>query len=814
MPPPDDNQLLQMKARELLSERDLVIDDDVIADAIEEQFPRRPAADKARLRQALAAALKTPARAAPGAGARAPAGRSQGGSQQGGGSGKPRPQVPNFQALLTAPYRFVSLEERVVEAEAAPLDLPLPGGFTGRIEVEWAAETPLLIGETRPENGHDVVLPLALPGPGGHVIPGATLRGLLRAAVEVVTLGRLSQVNHHHRYALRDFFHPHYVGDGERFGWEALQTGWLARRTDPATGKVVHTLTPCDRRAVLIRRLPRALNGNAATDSPAFHKNWLQKRLEERYRAAGMVRDGRIVDFTRTTPVRLLDEQSAEPDPGGRQAGVFVFSGPSPTIRNIPESQLDAEHRDQAPKTGRQKRREYVFLDRPDAEPVTLSAAEFAQFELVHSRPASGRGDRARQPEGSYALLRDTLAAGLRIPVFYLGTPGEADFQMGLTRALKIGHAFSVGEKLRRHHRNHALTRDSRADWAEALFGWVHEAGDRDLTAEEAEALERAHPGTMARRGRVAVGMARLQGNAQLFPPPSRPPIETTMMAPRASFAPFYLAGTPFKDWSADGASLAGRKRYFPRFAGGPAQDAQALVLAHRSPVARGETLSRLRFLVPGPGSAELRFRGEIRLHNMRPAEIGALLWVLTHGGAPEKRGRHMLGRGRPFGAGQMRVRRVRLRLRPHDAAAEALLREAAPWEVLSEAPGSETGWMAAGDTSMAPFLDAFHAAMEAATAGRWPALDSVTEWLALSDPREVAQQPAVARRDYLGMDRAPDGAPMLSQDALGRHTLLKRSVQRHTQQRDPAGEAAGPRLLAAPKLPAGRLSLPYRTKR
>ena len=60
------------------------------------------------------------------------------------------------------------------------------------------------------------------------------------------------------------------------------------------------------------------------------------------------------------------------------------------------------------------------------------------------------------------------------------------------------------------------------------------------------------------------------------------------MMAPRASFSPLYLAGTPFKDWSADGASLAGRKSYFPRFTGGTPQEAQAGVMAA---LARGFSL-------------------------------------------------------------------------------------------------------------------------------------------------------------------------------------------------------------------------------
>ena len=48
------------------------------------------------------------------------------------------------------------------------------------------------------------------------------------------------------------------------------------------------------------------------------------------------------------------------------------------------------------------------------------------------------------------------------------------------------------------------------------------------------------------------------------------------------------------------------------------------------------------------------RFKGRMRFHNLRPVELGGLLWALTWGGDATKR--HALGMGKPLGFGQISV--------------------------------------------------------------------------------------------------------------------------------------------------------------
>jgi RAMP superfamily len=570
-------------------------------------------------------------------------------------AGRRPPPEPND---LSAPYRFVSLNETVAFAEPevvrCGLDVPLPGGFCGLIEVTWAAETPILIGARRRagQDNPEVDGPVRLGPNGPYVIPGATIRGLLRATCEIIAHGRLSQVNRHHRYAVRDFTHPLFAGE-DRPTWDTLHSGWLRRRQasdgEAPPGCSDHVLTPCQKHLIRIRSLPDRFNGGQPTGNGSFHRDWLNKGLMQRYEAAGqVVQAGRRPVFDFATASRqhrfVLDPLHAEhvvPDPAGPISGFFVFAGRSPTLRGVDPAKLDEQERQ--PRQGDQKKREYIFVDDPAVRPVPVTEDAFRRFELAHTKPSRNK----REPDGSYETLHPTLAAGGRIPVFYIGDLAEQDgnFSIGLTRLFKRGHRWSVADKLAKET-THALSGPTgfRPDMVEALFGYVYEPDELGL-----DPAASTPPGDTARKARAAFGFATLQGGAR-----EAAPLSTVMMAPRASYAPFYLRGA-CKDWSDDGARLAGRKRYFPRFPAAAAPEAGRgaartevySLLRSWTGNANRETQSHLVYLEPTTEAAELTFCGTIRLHNVSAVEIGMLLLVLTHGGDPPKPYRHMIG-GRP----------------------------------------------------------------------------------------------------------------------------------------------------------------------
>lgn len=711
----------------------------------------------------------------------------------------------------TSPFRFAEIAPAPTPApepvQEACNDRPLPGGFSGVIEVEWAFETPMLIGAPEGEPGEGTVMPMKMGSMQNapYVIPGATLRGMMRAAMEIVCRARLTQVNAHHVYGVRDFTHALFAedsGDGaSRLAWEDLQAGWLSKagEHDPPKGEndSDYVITPCDKRMIRIRALPEDFNGGNSTNNGVWHRRWLSKKLPERYKRAGMTTDGKLIDFTKTSQFSADNEGYVYPDGDGQVKGVYVFSGHSPTAPkdDAPaeklekfERKLDKEDADEGKKTGRQKKREYVFIERNGAQAVRLKQDVFDRFELIHSKPSKNK----RQPDGSYKDLWETLTAGQCIPIFFSGQLDglQEDMQIGLTRLFKLRHQYSVGNKIPPRHKP-----DPRSpDFIEALYGYVFETDETGTAVISRGGQSRSTaPSEVARKGRIAFGFAKLQNPEDAHLSET---ITAVMTGPRASFGPFYLRGK-FKDWSDEKAQLAGRKRYFPRF---PARS-QALAGAARTiktalketQPQRGnrEMESHLKFLEPKQAGGELVFNGEIRLHNVLKEEIGALLWALTHGGDPAKPYRHMLGRAKNFGAGQARVKSVRLRLCGHDEGANASLEKAEPWEQ----PGHEggEGWISPNSQSMQPFLQEFQTYMQTHCPG-WPNVPDLREFLGISSPEEGAKIVEKGRAAYPSLEKFKD---------LRETTKLRSDLT-------PPSRSAPYRYLPAPMIDFARIRLPY----
>jgi hypothetical protein len=677
------------------------------------------------------------------------AGRLSGGPK----SFRPAPS----EELIKAPFRFVTIDDRVVltqpETKLASWGFPIAGGFSGEIEVEWAFETPMLIGV----EANEIASPMKIDGK--YVIPGATLRGAMRAAMGIVCRSRLTQVNTNHKYGVRDFTHPLFKeGQGkgaQRLAWDKLGAGWLQKKEasadERARGLSDYVLTPCDKGIVRIRALPTTFNGNNPTASGEWHRAWLQLKLAERYQKAGYATPagiGRnagnkvIIDFDSSNPTKFVKDPQAGPaDPtsndhfilgAGGRSGWFVFSSKSPSLANISPQTLNDQESSRAP--GNQKKREYVFFERLNAKEVRLDSHVFEQFVRINSKP----GKTSPKPDGSYGVMEPTLAAGKRIPVFYAGDPDHQDdgLDLGLTRLFKLPHLNSVGDVLKRQKAHDPAP--GNPDMVEALFGHVFDRVDLGIAG------DRLAPGDVARKSRIAFGFARLTDGVTAS---ETAPITTVATAPRASYGPFYLRG-PIKDWTdealngrKDDARLAGRKRYFPRF---PASDKAAAAdriratLSERSKQQNRDMESKLKFLQAS--SKELTFGGPIRLHNVTAVEIGALLWTLTHGGASAKPYRHMIGRAKNAGAGQARVKSIKLMLTAHPGlkSQAELLTNPEAWE----SKGVDGGWVKPAGQSLGPFLRAFETYMKRHDTV-WPNVDDIREFLGVSDPQKGAELPA-----------------------------------------------------------------------
>ncbi|BAQ71292.1 hypothetical protein NHU_04172 [Rhodovulum sulfidophilum] len=605
--------------------------------------------------------------------------------------------------LATAPFRFVPMNEtvsRLPPDSLTPHDKPLPGHMSCILDVDWRVETPLLIGEL----DGDVVMPFRLGD--DYAIPGATLRGAIRAVVEALAFGRLFQTNRHKRFALRDFAHPSYgTFMTQSQGDPGLQAGWLT-----LVDGEPH-ITPCEWGYVKIDSLP----GN--TD------RWVTQNRHAKYRHVGSDWKGpgaftrpRMFEFRGTEKDRNLYSEGRVGTPGH-----YVFSGKLPGGG------------------GKKKLFEYVFFETA-ARPVPLADGVWDTFVTTNSKPSQNK----RVADGAWKEFESSYKQGGRVPVFFVGdlarNAADETFSFGLTRLYRIPHRDSIGEVLLRSGQDHRPaeklslkkggkaeeTLELRPDFVENLFGYVYEPKDLEFGhGKLTRAPDYTPPGSVARKGRVAFEFARPVSDARFRLWPESGPVETAMGAPKPAFAPFYLVGAE-KDYSRDGARLAGRKRYIARYRAGQDAPSAPLKEALAGQISDGmskDMKARLRFLAPDPAGPSV-FRGRIRCHNVSRAELGALLWALTFGG--DRQARHLIGRGRPFGAGQIAAQAITLRIRPNLAPRDAA--ETVEW---TEAHGRDR---------LTPWLEAFEALMEETVRG-WKTSAQVQALLRIARPRGWAEQ-------------------------------------------------------------------------
>jgi CRISPR-associated protein (TIGR03986 family) len=576
-----------------------------------------------------------------------------------------------------APYRFIEVLDAVVFAEPEVQSRiddvekgihlnPLPDGIEGKMRLEWRCETPLLIGWTNKKaNRSPSEVEVSEPLPAGEGskdfwVPGASLRGMLKSVCEVLAFSRLSQINRDDVFSLRHFQHPFYTdadGNGSPVTKsEKLSMGWLRWvGNDPTTGAPLFQFVrsefwhvPIDDIAKLGWTVKEAATNPKNPHTPLWRQSWVETDVFKKYAAAGMI-DGDHLKFEkklrfRASGLRDYGRAVANIAASGEIEGYLVFGNKTPAKKdkfNLKEA----------------KKYEYVLTSSPptdDALWVDIAKKTAFNFWMANSSPA-GKG---RVLTGAYKQLEKTLRAGKPVPFFFVGNIAEQgdkeDRQaaFGLTRTFKIPHRFTVGEFVDRQqaHRQLNVRRNSRQiDMVDALFGYV-DLTDNGKTDDGQDALQ----------GRVSFSGGRI--SAAQRPVVSKDISKTVMMAARASFAPFYLRGI-VKDWSDDSARVAGRKTFLPRApqggSSGELDDIKARIRRQNEASNDNEAAKSHFKTLFGEGNKPLEFSSEIDLHNVTKVELGLLLYALRLGCEP--RLRFLLGRGKPFGMGQLQLKNIDL---------------------------------------------------------------------------------------------------------------------------------------------------------
>ena len=206
--------------------------------------------------------------------------------------------------------------------------------------------------------------------------------------------------------------------------------------------------------------------------------------------------------------------------------------------------------------------------------------------------------------------------------------------QVGLAYMPKLAGDFSTHDMLQHTHKDHVD--NTKPDFAELLFGRVDEKPESAL------------------KGRVYFEPAFLQGKAKV----DSNPRETILNGAKPSYFPNYV----YQQVDKSGNELAnGKNRQYATYvysAGNPAPELRGWKRypvrlpdeVRTQPLGDKQTTkvqTRLHTLAEGS-----TFKGRLVFHNLKPQELGALLWAVQL-----ENKRHNLGMAKSFGYGQINIR-------------------------------------------------------------------------------------------------------------------------------------------------------------
>lgn len=577
---------------------------------------------------------------------------------------------------VTAPFQFARIPRTVWFPDWGKWvshDVAFEDGYSGTIEIEIEAMTPLLIGGERrapkkakekkdnpqtdeEQNGKEgEVWPVRLPGKAGepakYAIPGSSLQGMIRNILEVACFGKLGPWVEQRRFGIRDI-------SGSATGTAAYGSRMTGRDADAirpksrsgclqkgSDGKI--TLMPCDYARVDSANITALAAGKARHNLGATLTG--RSTAPERYDAFLNGRPKSALSVSVTVAPETNAAHSCGPiwythcTATGPTNGTLVFTG-KPVAGDQP----------------RRKHYEFVFYDKLGAIAVPVPDDVWRDFALIHS-PPKGSGQKENP---NWAYWEADFNGGAPVPIFYIEEVDEATgaprkdtvAAMGTAFMFKLAHTLDTHQMLDNSsdlHRNH-----QDYDLPSLIFGGI---GDGTDTTSFAHSLKRRASFEWA----VAILPAGEQG-----PKPSN---TTVLLSPKPSYYPIYVrqptsvgdlyaSYTPAKRRADDVGDVA-LARYHPELSGAkvwpsPSDHSVKIGELPGLPQGAGNSVAvKLNFL-----PAATKFSTTLHVHNLRKVELGALLWALTLGDKAALAGRksekrHRIGMGKPYGLGSVTIK-------------------------------------------------------------------------------------------------------------------------------------------------------------
>lgn len=509
---------------------------------------------------------------------------------------------------VKCPYNFVPCPDRIVEiadGHQISQDVPFRDGIGGHLELNIETHSPIFIPD--PDRKEHF---FSLPG-GEAAIPATSLRGMLRSTLEIASFGRMNPVNDH-RFPLRDLTGP--AKDIYRKPMMMVSAGWLVEDRSskyPELGTYRWQIEPVHWAKVsydlLEKRFPSVKFGLRQSSMDKY-RQFKEIDLQLQATVKTMEEAGSDDTYRRLSHVGVVQELLNANESG--ESGTLVMTGqPQP---------YDSKN----PWDKKEKKKNDFFFHGNAGPAMPISHEVRSAFSIAHSN--SGEQHRLDQkPNKEWGYWSQQMKKGRKVPVFFLSNKDGQVVALGLARMFRLAGKLSVTSAAANAQGQLA---EDRFDMAEAIFGRVQKQA--------------------AVRGRVRIGPGRVQSSGA-----TEASSRTVIMGgPKPKFHPFYLqqdGGLP-DTWLDPGAKAAGWKRY------------QVREVPWNPPLPPGANVNMKNVL--HPLEAGVSFCSRVHLHNLRPFELGALLWSLDFGGRDHCY--HTLGRGRPYGLGKVQLKVDSSRLR------------------------------------------------------------------------------------------------------------------------------------------------------
>jgi len=261
------------------------------------------------------------------------------------------------------------------------------------------------------------------------------------------------------------------------------------------------------------------------------------------------------------------------------------------------------------------------------------------------------------------------------MPIFYIAGKGQDGCEdpynilsFGLAYMFKLAHENTARELVRNSHAEHLPEKEHHLDLPSLIFGLEASEGD----GPRSDGLAHAGKGKGLKR-RAWFDFA-IEPNISTPRPDRTRNGETcvknaVLLSPKPQFFPIYVR-QPGGGHALSGGDYATYTPLTPERNEGR----EAPHVEVRSPEAAGikvwPAIAAQGYQTPaqiGSGSdamrsdltacdAGMQFSGVLHFHNLRPMELGALLWALTFGD-PSDQPRHRLGMAKAYGWGQIRLK-------------------------------------------------------------------------------------------------------------------------------------------------------------